>query len=233
MGQQTSVKLEVLWPSSFKICLELYHGMLGCVCRMSRTLLCAQHIDVSFCDQVRGIHMTRFVSSLRHLDLKSCLRFTDDDLEKLSSLLLLQHLDLKGCWRITDAGLAHLSLMSIQHLNLGDMNVTDVGLAHLSSMPLQHLNLHKCYNVTDAGLMHLSSLSLKHLNLAWCHRVTDAGLAHISSMPLQYLDLDGCYRVTDAGLAHMPALLLKERIGTRMCRKISQVGLSIIKFLNQ
>ncbi|KAI3696483.1 hypothetical protein L1987_79501 [Smallanthus sonchifolius] len=148
--------------------------------------------------------------NLTFLNLKGCIRVTDDSLKAIGESDIL-NLNLEGCYLITDLGLEYLATgdlkNSLQHLVLTECDrISDHGVIHLNQIVgLTDLNLSKCgVHVTDTGIVALLSQlpNIEILDLSWLINVNDISLLAIGSkcLKLKEIYLSGCEAITTQGL---------------------------------
>ena len=145
---------------------------------------------------------------LKELNLHSCSKISNNDLEAISYLTSLEKLVLCNCHRISARGIPTIArnLRNLKHLDFtGCPAVNDVVLFHVSNLSLQTLSLSFCHLVTDYGIGQLfkgtgSSQTLEKLNLLSCHEITDKALDEIilHSKKLKELNISGCCKFTSA-----------------------------------
>lgn len=147
--------------------------------------------------------------NLLDLDLTSCTRLSNTDLECVARIISLEQLNLSNCYRIEDSGIIEIaaSLRSLIKLDLSKCTrITNLTLHHVGRhlTKLKSLTLVSCELITDAGISSLvhSLRVLQHLDLSSCSHFTDNGLSSIveSCKNLRELNLSGCFRVTEEGI---------------------------------
>jgi len=152
-----------------------------------------------------ALKFQNFFGKLKALDLHSCSKISNSDLEALSYLGTLTELSLADCYRISARGIPGLkkNLNRLKRVDFsGCPGVTDVFLYYISSLPLQYLKLRFCHSIHDQGMKNLFmqniGSTLKTLDIYSCHEVTDETLELISKNAscLLHLDIGACNRLT-------------------------------------
>ena len=147
-----------------------------------------------------------FFVKLKTLNLHSCSKISNSDLEALSYLHTLTDLNLANCFRISARGIPGLkkNLNRLTHVDFsGCPGVNNVVLYYFSSLPLQYLKLRFCHLITDQGVKNLFlqfvGTTLRWLDLYSCHEVTDQTLDLIadSGKNLLHLDIGACGHLTE------------------------------------
>ncbi|XP_074058679.1 uncharacterized protein LOC141499816 isoform X2 [Macrotis lagotis] len=171
-------------------------------------------------------------SSLKVLDLSSCVSLTNNSLlvisAKLSQLTVLR---LAWCKEITDSGLLGLANSGEEkdkgqklNRNFGDMGFF---LPQLPPEPLASLESHTQETPTKQLPPSLLMLrALQELDLTACSKLTDASLAKVLKFPhLKQLSLSLILELTDAGLVAVakgcPCL---EHLSLSHCGHLSDMG---------
>lgn len=190
----------------------------------SSTLL---SLDVSHVYQLTDVSNMAFetCSSLQELNLKKCLRFTDQVWKILLGgqikkrgrrmKLPLRVIDLSGC-QVTDGGIRKLHT-SWMNVNPTTPSTTAAGGSHESHrISMTPSNCLDSFDVSD--VVHptpppsISSSSLVHglnllhtLSLNECHNLTDAGFELLLPLctQLETIHLVGCHRITNHTLTIM------------------------------
>ncbi len=95
------------------------------------------------------------LTSLTQLNVRSCKRLSESDLQAIGSLQRLQHLNLEACQVVTSANMKHVQpLQQLTFLTMArNHSLSDAAIAQLMSMTrLQHLELTDCPGITEPAL---------------------------------------------------------------------------------
>jgi hypothetical protein len=159
---------------------------------------------------------------LKHVDLQTTPKLTDDALRSLGRLSRLETLTISG-GRYTTAGFRNLT--GLRHLRR-------LGLLSWRIPPqrgplVKWLGSERAVDVTDEDLAEIGKLiGLEELRIA-STRITDAGLAHLARLSnLKKLEL-GATSVTSAGFEHLAKLKNLEMV-TLYCPRLSDEGLRFV-----
>ena len=146
-----------------------------------------------------------FSLDLTFLDLHSCSKISNNDLESLSYLKNVKTLILCNCYRISARGIPSITanMKKLKYVDLsGCPGVNNVVLFYLSKLRLEHLGLRFCHLITSAGLnqlfLHDVGRTLKSLDLYSCHELKNDALDVIAyhTTCLRLLDVGGCDQLT-------------------------------------
>ena len=155
--------------------------------------------------------------NLIFLDLHSCSKLSNNDLESLSYLTNIKTLLLGNCFRISARGIPSITanMKQLKHVDFsGCPGVNNVVLYYLSTLSLEQLQLRFCHLVTDHGINNLFSSgigkTLKVLDIYSCHEVTDESLDTIMKYAkcLHTLDVGCCNKLTALKLDELKGLLV-------------------------
>ncbi|XP_072492119.1 uncharacterized protein [Notamacropus eugenii] len=191
-------------------------------------------------------------SSLKVLDLSSCVSLTNSSLIAISANLpQLTVLRLAWCKEITDSGLlglvdpseelppaplesprpSLLMLRALQELDLTACSkLTDTSLAKVLKFPrLKQLSLSLLLELTDTGLVAVAKgcPSLEHLALSHCNHLSDRGWAQAANFwrRLQHLNLSSCNQLTEQTLVTIGKACRRLKVlDVSMCQGISMAA---------
>jgi Leucine-rich repeat (LRR) protein len=178
------------------------------------------------------------LSKLESLDMRSCEQITGRTIGMLwqggSMLSSLRHLNMKSCFGLVDLhGISRLS--SLEVLNLGDcwqIRVEELG--HLSNLSnLIELDLSGCRNICNEsgrGIPALSSMKrLVTLCLHCCERLREGALSSLVGLPkLCYLDISRCSQLPASDLKYLWNLKSLAKLKASHC---SWSGCSALRFI--
>ena len=145
---------------------------------------------------------------LKVLNLDTCSKVSNADLESISYVNSLEKLILCNCYRISARGIPSIAknLINLKYLDFsGCPGINDVALFHLSNLSLNHLLVKFCHHITDYGVGLLFKdfsrihKTLKKLDLYSCHELTNKFLDTLlgnGSMNLTQLDIGGCNKLS-------------------------------------
>ena len=158
-------------------------------------------------------HEIRF-PRLKVLNLDTCSKVSNADLESISYVNSLEKLILCNCHRISARGIPSIAknLTNLKYLDFsGCTGINDVALFHLSNLSLNHLLVKFCHLISDygVGLLFKESsrihFTLKELDLYSCHELTDKFLDNLlenNSKTLMKLDIGGCDKLSKEKIDH-------------------------------
>ncbi|KAJ2601031.1 hypothetical protein EV177_007041 [Coemansia sp. RSA 1804] len=149
---------------------------------------------------------SRYVSSLRQLDLRFCKGVRDFSLQRLApKLSTLTVLNLAGGQR-TDITIAKLSqhLHSLRRVSLAwTSNLTDFGVSELVQRcrGIEALDLTYCTQIEDTSMFAIAHnlKELKALSVAYCVSVSDIGVREVATRcaAVRVLNVAKCFRVSE------------------------------------
>ena len=151
---------------------------------------------------------------LKVLNLHTCSKVSNVDLESISYVNSLEKLILCNCYRISARGIPSIAnnLKNLKYLDIsGCPGINDVALVHIAKLPLNDLLAQFCHLITDYGAGHLFKESsktrktLKNLNLYSCHEITNTfldNLVEIGDKNLTRLDIGGCNKLSKEKIDH-------------------------------
>ncbi|TQN71835.1 SCF E3 ubiquitin ligase complex F-box protein grrA [Colletotrichum shisoi] len=138
---------------------------------------------------------------LRILDLTSCVRLTDQAVQKIiDAAPRLRNLVLAKCRNITDVAVNAIAKLgkNLHYLHLGHCgHITDEAVKRLvqACNRIRYIDLGCCTNLTDDSVTKLAHLpKLKRIGLVKCNRITDESvfaLAHANRRPRARRDANG------------------------------------------
>lgn len=143
--------------------------------------------------------------NLKHLNLHSCSKISNNDLQTVSNLQNVETLILCNCFRISARGIPNIQahMKKLTHVDFsGCPGINNVALHYMGKLPLKHLALRFCHLITTHGIKLLFSLhigdTLEVLDIYSCHEVTDDALDIIAANAtcLHRLDLSRCNKLT-------------------------------------
>ena len=162
---------------------------------------------------------------VKHLDLQTTPKLTDDALHFLGRLSRLETLTISG-GHFTAAGFQHLT--GLRYLRrLGLVSWHRLSHSHSSDPLVTWLGSKRTVEVTDEDLAEVGKLTgLEELRVA-STRITDAGLAHLAGLSkLKTLEL-GATAITSAGIEHL-AKLKNIQMVKLYCARLSDEGLRFV-----
>ncbi|KAJ2654826.1 hypothetical protein IWW48_005872 [Coemansia sp. RSA 1200] len=149
---------------------------------------------------------TRYVSSLRQLDLRFCKGVRDYSLQRLApKLSTLTVLNLAGGQR-TDITIAKLSqhLHNLRRVSLAwTSNLTDFGVSELVQRckGIEALDLTYCTQIEDTSLFAIAHnlKELRAISVAYCVSVSDIGVREVATRcaAVRVLNVAKCFRVSE------------------------------------
>lgn len=145
--------------------------------------------------------------NLKVLNLHSCSKVSNIDLESISYIGRLEKLILCNCYRISARGIPSIAknLKNLKYLDVSRCPaMNDVSLFHISNLPLTELRTQFCHLITDNGVGFLfkessrTRTTLKRLNLYSCHELTNKCLEiiELEANNLLQLDIGGCAKIS-------------------------------------
>ena len=153
-----------------------------------------------------GLERGSLLPNLKTLDLHTCSKVANNDLQAISYLKQLEKLVLCNCYRISARGIPTLvtNLRNLKHLDFsGCPGINNVALFHLAKLELTELLLRFCHLLTDYGINELfrdtacTRKTLRKLDLYSCHELTDKCFENvIKGNQLTDLNVGGCIKLT-------------------------------------
>jgi len=166
-------------------------------------------LTMDFFNDLKEAHST-LLPKIKTLNLHSCSKISNRDLEAISYLRGLEKLVLCNCYRISARGIPTIvqNIKTLKYLDFsGCPAINDVALVKISMLALKELVLRFCHLVTDYGVSQLfkpnnagAGKSLKKLDLYSCHALTDKSLVSIITVDasqLRELNIGACSKMTE------------------------------------
>lgn len=104
-------------------------------------------------------------------------RYINDGLQHFAKNL--SSLSLLGC-KVTDDKMSLIAKLSLNFLQLGDLEITDLGFQKIKNLSLTSLDITNCPSITSNGLEFISEMPLKSLTLCKNERISNIGLSYIN-----------------------------------------------------
>lgn len=156
--------------------------------------------------------------------------------ENIGALTSLRNLDLSSCLQLTDIGLrGSIKFCELKVLKMNCLHgLTDAGLIDIANNNpgLEELQLQQCARLTDLAIDVVTSRCqrLTHLDISNCDRLTDTALIHIGDncKRLRHLDVSFC-----CGISPQAVDLLEKRLRSLSYVLSRNVGVSSFPLLSE